>query len=94
MSRAFTKEPDGDMVADDAPERPRSEHPNYVTPAGLAALEARRAGLAAERGCGLESIERHGAILRGRYRSQGAPESLGFHFRGLTASRFLCQRIL
>ena len=49
MSRAFTKEPDGDMVADDAPERPRSEHPNYVTPAGLAALEARHAGLAAER---------------------------------------------
>lgn len=49
MSRAFTKEPDGDMVADDAPERPRSEQPNYVTPAGLAALEARRAGLAAER---------------------------------------------
>ena len=49
MSRAFTKEPDGDMVADDAPERPRSEHPNYVTPAGLAALEARRAELSAER---------------------------------------------
>ena len=49
MSRAFTKEPDGDMVADDTPERPRSEHPNHVTPAGLAALEARRAGLAAER---------------------------------------------
>ena len=49
MSRAFTKEPDGDMVADDAPERPRSKHPNYVTPAGLAALEARRAELFAER---------------------------------------------
>ncbi len=49
MSRAFVKEADGDMVADDAPERPRSEHPNYVTPAGLGQLEARRAGLAVER---------------------------------------------
>ncbi len=49
MSRAFVKEADGDMVADDAPERPRSAHPNYVTPAGLAELEARRAALAADR---------------------------------------------
>jgi transcription elongation factor GreB len=40
MSRAFVKEPDGDEVADDQPELPQSAHPNYVTPAGLAALEA------------------------------------------------------
>ncbi len=40
MSRAFVKEPDGDQVADDQPELPHSPHPNYVTPAGLAALEA------------------------------------------------------
>ena len=38
MSRAFVKEPDGDAVPDDQPERPRSSHPNYVTPAGLARL--------------------------------------------------------
>ena len=49
MSRAFTKEPDGDMVADDAPERPLSGHPNYVTPVGLTQLESRRAALAIER---------------------------------------------
>ena len=40
MSRAFVKEPDGDQVADDQPELPQSPHPNYVTPTGLAALEA------------------------------------------------------
>ncbi len=48
MSRAFVKEddeaPDGPL-----PERPVSEHPNYVTPAGLAQLEARLEELEAER---------------------------------------------
>ena len=43
MSGAFVKEPDGDMVGDDQPELPQSPHPNYVTPAGLAELEARLA---------------------------------------------------
>jgi transcription elongation GreA/GreB family factor len=43
MSQAFVKEPDGDQVADDQPELPQSPHPNYVTPGGLAALEAARA---------------------------------------------------
>jgi transcription elongation GreA/GreB family factor len=45
MSRAFTKEPDGDDVADDLPERPVSSHPNYVTAAGLATIEAELARL-------------------------------------------------
>ncbi len=45
MSRAFVKEPDGDAVADDAPELPQSPHPNYVTPLGLAQIEARLAAL-------------------------------------------------
>ncbi len=49
MSRAFVKEPDGDAVVDDAPDLPQSPHPNYVTPAGLAQLEARHAALVAER---------------------------------------------
>ena len=35
MSRAFVKEPDGDMAADDRLDLPQSPHPNYVTPAGL-----------------------------------------------------------
>jgi len=42
MSRAFTKEDDGsapEVLAD----LPQSPHPNYVTPAGLAALQARLA---------------------------------------------------
>jgi transcription elongation GreA/GreB family factor len=48
MSRAFTKEPDGDDVADDLPERPVSSHPNYVTAEGLAAIEAELARLQTE----------------------------------------------
>ncbi len=49
MSRAFVKEPDGDSVIDDAPDLPQSPHPNYVTPKGLAQLQAQRAALIAER---------------------------------------------
>jgi transcription elongation GreA/GreB family factor len=48
MSRAFTKEPDGDAVANDLPERPVSSHPNYVTAEGLAAIEAELARLQTE----------------------------------------------
>ena len=39
MSRAFVKEPDEGAPAEDLPERQISEHPNYVTPAGLEQLE-------------------------------------------------------
>ncbi|MGE0719752.1 MAG: transcription elongation factor GreA [Alphaproteobacteria bacterium] len=38
MSRAFVKEPDTDAV-DDLPDRPVSQHPNYVTATGLAAID-------------------------------------------------------
>ena len=38
MSRAFTKE--GDDAGTELPERPLSEHPNYVTPNGLQQLKA------------------------------------------------------
>lgn len=48
VSRAFVKEPDGDETAGELPELPLSPHPNYVTPAGLEALERRRAVLEAE----------------------------------------------
>jgi transcription elongation factor GreB len=54
MSRAFVKEPDG-AVPEPVPDRPLSDHPNYVTPSGLGALrdklgelEARRAQLVSE----------------------------------------------
>ena len=39
MSRAFVKE--GDGALDPLPDLPVSPHPNYVTPTGLAALQAR-----------------------------------------------------
>ena len=48
MSRAFVKE-DNDAPDEPLPERPISEQPNYVTPAGLAQLEARLEELEAER---------------------------------------------
>ena len=49
MSRAFVKEPDGDQVIDDLPERVHSPHVNYVTPAGLQQLQEQVAGLLARR---------------------------------------------
>ena len=49
MSRAFVKEPDGDMAGDDQLDLPQSPHPNYVTPAGLKELETRLAELVGKR---------------------------------------------
>jgi len=49
MSRAFVKEDDAGAPGQDLPERPVSEHPNYVTPAGLAALEREAGKLEARR---------------------------------------------
>jgi transcription elongation GreA/GreB family factor len=48
MSRAFVKD-DDEAPDEPLPERPVSDHPNYVTPSGLARLEARRTELEAER---------------------------------------------
>jgi transcription elongation GreA/GreB family factor len=39
MSRAFVKEPDGGDAFEELPDRPISEHPNLVTPQGLAQIE-------------------------------------------------------
>ena len=49
MSRAFVKEPDSGAPDLDLPDRPVSEHPNFVTPAGLAELERRAGELEARR---------------------------------------------
>jgi len=49
MSRAFVKESDGDQPGDELPERPQSPHPNYVTAAGLKALERQFEKLQRER---------------------------------------------
>jgi transcription elongation factor GreB len=57
MSRAFVKEPDAGAPGQDLPEKPVSEHPNYVTPAGLATLE-RRAGELQARRQELEHVDR------------------------------------
>lgn len=40
MSVAFTKDEDHEAAAANLPDRPVSPHPNYVTPEGLAQLEA------------------------------------------------------
>ena len=50
MSRAFVREPDGDEIIDEQPDRPQSPHPNYVTPAGHARLEEALAALLARKG--------------------------------------------
>ena len=49
MSRGFVKEDDLDHAGTDLPERPVSPHPNYVTPAGLKALESNAMALDKER---------------------------------------------
>ena len=50
MSRAFVKEPDGGDAFEDLPDRPISEHPNLVTPQGLAQIEDTLARLHEEHG--------------------------------------------
>ena len=49
MSRAFVKEPDGDQVVEELPERVHSPHVNYVTPAGIRQLQEQVDGLLARR---------------------------------------------
>jgi len=48
MSRGFVKEDDLELAGTDLPERPISEDPNYVTPTGLAQLEAQVEALSAK----------------------------------------------
>lgn len=50
MSRAFVKEEDESGRVEQLPDRPQSAHTNYVTPAGLAELQARVGDLTARRG--------------------------------------------
>jgi transcription elongation GreA/GreB family factor len=49
MSRAFVKESDEELAANDLPERPLSAEPNYVTAHGLEALRERLKALQDER---------------------------------------------
>jgi transcription elongation GreA/GreB family factor len=64
MSRAFVKEQDGDDVFGDLPERPVSEHRNFVTPEGLAAIDAEVERLQAELDAAGEDRGLQGRILR------------------------------
>ncbi|MES2012749.1 MAG: GreA/GreB family elongation factor [Pseudomonadota bacterium] len=48
MSRGFVKEDDLELAGTDLPERPLSGLPNYVTPAGLAQLQAQAVQLEQE----------------------------------------------
>jgi transcription elongation GreA/GreB family factor len=57
MSRAFVKE-DGAENFDDLPERPVSEHPNYVTAQGLALIEAELARLSQEHAAAMAAKDR------------------------------------
>ncbi len=41
MSRAFVREPEGERLRAEAPERHQGPHPNYATPAGLLLLQER-----------------------------------------------------
>ncbi len=50
MSRAFVKETEGGEAFEDLPDRPISEHTNFVTPEGLAQIEKEVARLEAEAG--------------------------------------------
>jgi len=49
MSRGFVKEDDLEHAGTDLPERPLSEHPNYVTPTGLQQLQQQAADLEQQR---------------------------------------------
>ena len=49
MSRGFVKEDDLEHAGTDLPERPLSEHPNYVTPLGLLLLQQQSAELEQQR---------------------------------------------
>jgi len=82
MSRAFVKEPDGDEVADDLPERKISPHPNYVTPRGQQLLQEQLQHAEAERQRlqGKEEMSAKQALARVerdlRYLRQRVPQAI------------------
>ncbi len=74
MSRAFVKEPEGDQAEDDLPERPQSDLPNYITPAGLAALRAKWAELQAEQ----DQLQNEADALVNRNRKKRLEQELNY----------------
>src|SRR5882724_4367954 len=65
MSRAFVKETDGETF-EELPDRPISQHPNLVTPQGLAQIEEALARLHAEHARALAAAERAALARIGR----------------------------
>ncbi len=49
MSRAFVKEPEGVQAESNLPERPQSDHPNYMTQTGLDKMQSTVSALRQER---------------------------------------------
>jgi transcription elongation GreA/GreB family factor len=66
MSRAFVKEPDGGEAFEDLPDRTISQHPNLVSPQGLAQIEERLTRLHAEHGRAQAAGERAALASIGR----------------------------
>ena len=66
MSQAFVKEPDGDEVFEDLPDRPVSPHPNLVTPEGLALIDAELARLHSEHAAAQAANDRAALARVGR----------------------------
>ena len=66
MSQAFVKEPDEGAPEDGFPERQISDHPNYVTPAGLRQLEEKLGELEKRRLELLAAAEGGGDLTRGQ----------------------------
>jgi transcription elongation GreA/GreB family factor len=64
MSRAFVK--DGEDTFDELPDRPVSPHPNFVTPEGLAAIEATLARLHEDYAAAQRSGDRAALALAAR----------------------------
>jgi transcription elongation GreA/GreB family factor len=65
MSRAFVKEQDGREV-EELPDRPVSPHPNFVTPEGLALIEAAHDRAHAEHAAAVASDDRAGLARAAR----------------------------
>jgi transcription elongation GreA/GreB family factor len=66
MSRAFVKEPDGEDAVEELPDRPISPHPNFVTAAGLAQIEAELARVQQDHAAALAANDRGGLARTAR----------------------------
>ena len=64
MSRAFVKDPDGDEILDDLPERMVSHYPNYVTEGGLCKLQEELRMCESERASLIENKDKFSSKIR------------------------------